>query len=121
MSPRFTPDDYFYSYAIYAALSQLVNQSQWVNFAYSRFHAFLSATEKKKNHAFDKNRTHDFCTITTEVLILIAGVRGCLLLIDQSGDEYINATISNQSYPPCWPCRVKSRAQKGSVVTLSRM
>ena len=37
ISPRFTPYSFFYSDAS-SALLQLVNQ--WLNFTYSRFHAF---------------------------------------------------------------------------------
>ena len=45
-----------------SALLQLVNQ--WLNFTYSRSHAFRYYNGRKKKHKLwlDKNRTHDFCT-----------------------------------------------------------
>ena len=42
-----------------SALLQLVNR--WLNFTYSRSHAFRYE-RKNTNPTFGKNRTHDFCT-----------------------------------------------------------
>ena len=56
-----------------SALLQLVNQ--WLNFTYSRSHAFRYE-RKNTNPTFGKNRTHDFRTS-----------RCAAYLLDHSGDE----------------------------------
>ena len=56
-----------------SALLQLVNQ--WLNFTYSRSHAFRYE-RKNTNPTFDKNQTHDFRTS-----------RCAAYLLDHSGDE----------------------------------
>ena len=59
-----------------SALLQLSNQ--WLNFTYSRSHAFRYERKNTKSY-FGKNRTHDFRTIN----------RRCAgYLLDHSGDEY---------------------------------
>ena len=57
-----------------SALLQLVNQ--WLNFTYSRSHAFRYGIELTTS-----------ALIIIIIIIIIAGVRGYLLLIDHSGDE----------------------------------
>ena len=57
ISPRFTPYDFFYRDAS-SAILQLVNQ--WLNFTYSRSHAFRYG--RKNTNPAGKNRTHDFRT-----------------------------------------------------------
>ena len=80
ISPRFTPYD-FLSRCASSALLQLVNQ--WLNFTYSRSHAFRYKKKKHKSY-FGKNRTHDFRT---------SRCAGYLLPVDHSGDEYKIANI----------------------------
>ena len=72
ISPRFTPYN-FYRYAS-SALLQLANQ--WLNFTYSRSHAFRYERKNTNPTLFGKNRIHDFRTNRCA---------GCLL--DHSGDE----------------------------------
>ena len=59
-----------------SALLQLVNQ--WLNFTYSRSHAFRYERKNTNPTSFGKNRTHDFRTTTSRC----AGY-----LLDHSGDE----------------------------------
>ena len=73
ISPRFTRLPFFYRDAS-SALLQLVNQ--WLNFSYSRSHAFRYG-RKNKNSGDDKNRTHDFRTTS----------RCAGYLLDHSGDD----------------------------------
>ena len=70
-----------------SALLQLVNQ--WLNFTYSRSHAFRYE-KKNTNPTFGKNRTHDFRTS-----------RCAAYLLDHSGDDtLILITMhSHQSWP----------------------
>ena len=72
ISPRFTPYIFFYRDAS-SVLLQLVNQ--WLNFTYSRSHAFPFRKKEHKTY-FGKNRTHDFRTS-----------RCADYLLDHSGDE----------------------------------
>ena len=57
-----------------SALLQLFNQ--WLNFTYSRSHAFRYE-RKRTNPTYGKNRTHDFCTTS----------RCAGYLLDHSGDN----------------------------------
>ena len=99
ISPRFTPYD-FLSRSKFSTLT--TRQPQWLNFTYSRSHAFRYASYEKKNTHFpclgcpegldasmfffsrntnpaDKNRTHDFRTS-----------RCAGNLLDHSGDEQVS-------------------------------
>ena len=79
-SPRFTPYDFYRDAS--SALLQLVNQ--WLNFTYSRSHAFHYGI--KNTCSGDKNRTHDFRTS-----------RYAGYLLDHSGDEsHIRTKSSRQ-------------------------
>ena len=64
-----------------SALLQLVNQ--WLNFTYSRSHAF----RYEHKFYFGKNRTHDFRTS-----------RGAGYLLDHSGDERLHRRTHPPSY-----------------------
>ena len=76
VSPRFSPYDFLYRVAS-ATLLQLV--SQWLDFTYSRSHAFRYYAEERIHIlVFTRNR------LTVSAL---AGVRAYLL--DHSGDEGI--------------------------------
>ena len=79
ISPRFTPYDFYRDAS--SALLQLVNQ--WLNFTYSRSHAFRYERKNTKSY-FGKNQTHDFRTS-----------RCAGYLLDHSGDEgYIMKTVT---------------------------
>ena len=66
-----------------SALLQLVNQ--WLNFTYSRSHAFRY--ERKNTNPTGKNRTHDFRTS-----------RCAAYLLDHSGDETANVYVYFRKY-----------------------
>ena len=71
ISPQFSPYAFFNPDAS-SALLQLVNQ--WLDFTYSRSHAFRYG-RKNTISVFHKNRTHDFRT------------NRCGYQLDHSGDE----------------------------------
>ena len=56
ISPRFTLTIFYRDAS--SALLQLVNQ--WLNFTYSRSHAFRFLRKKEHKSYFGKNRTNDF-------------------------------------------------------------
>ena len=76
-----------------SALLQLVNK--WLDFTYSRSHAFCHGRQKKS-----KNPALTRIELTTSALLL-AGVRGYPLDIDHSGNEYnthTNLILNVKSY-----------------------
>ena len=75
-----------------SALLQLVNQ--WLNFTYSRSHAFRYE-RKNTNPTFGKNRTHDFRTS-----------RCAAYLLDHSGDELVEHIKHARGYVHSTRCSV---------------
>ena len=57
----------------FRALLTLVNQSEWLNFTYSRSHAFRYGSQNKSS-GFHKNRTHDFRTTINSVCMFVSVV-----------------------------------------------
>ena len=89
-----------------SALLQLVNQ--WLNFTYSRSHAFRYE-RKNTNPTFGKNRTHDFRTS-----------RCAAYLLDYSGDLYYS--LKCDIFTPsaaCFICWSRVDSQDGSPAETS--
>ena len=92
ISPRSTPYNFYRDAS--SALLQLVNQ--WLNFTYSRSHAFRYEKKEHKSY-FGKNRTHDFRTS-----------RCADYLLDHSAGQYDKKSgerggDSNYLSPDCSP------------------
>ena len=89
ISPRFTPHECYRGAS--SAILQLVNQ--WLNFTYSRSHAFRYG--RKNANPAGKNRTHDFRTSRCAGYLLDHSGDGFRLLFQKRGEYNINKTFSH--------------------------
>ena len=105
ISPRFTPYD-FLSRCKFGTL-QLVNQ--WLNFTYSRSHAFRY--ERKNINPAGKNRTHDFRTSRCAGYLLF---NIPLFIMVKAPYHTIPDSITHLGIPPREKARSMSPGQQGS-------